>query len=117
MSLVLGVHAQLTERTSGALSYSFTRAEADYSGSDTTPALNLVETSHRIDSDTHVLDFELRQRIVDGLEVLGGYRYQDYDSDVSQPVSVASAVSPFDRSAHQHTVTVGVTLTSEFFEH
>jgi hypothetical protein len=115
-SLVLGLHAQLTERTTGSVSYAFTRAEADYSGSDSTVALDLIADNHQIRSDAHVVDFELRHEVMAGLEVLGGYRYQDYDDDASLPQSVASATQPFDRSTHQHTVTVGATLTSEFFE-
>jgi hypothetical protein len=115
-SVVVGLQAELTARTTGGFSYSFTRAKADYSGSDSTALLALVEENHRIDSDTHVLDFELRHQIVAGLEVLAGYRYQEYNDDVSQPESIASVVSPFDRSTHQHTVTVGATLTSAFFQ-
>jgi hypothetical protein len=115
-SLVLGLDAKLSEKTNLGLSYSFSRAEADYSGSDWTVLLNLVDDSHRIESDTHVLDFELRHTVTHGLEVLGGYRYQDYSDDAPVTASTGSAVSPFDRSTHQHTVTVGATLTSEFFE-
>ena len=48
----------------------------------------------------------------DGLRVLAGYRYQHYDDDAPTFESVASAVPPFDRSTHQHTLTLGVTLTS-----
>ena len=116
LSVVLGVHARLLESTNATLSYSFTRAQTDYGGSDLTPALQLVDESHRVDSDTHVMELELRHEVRPGVEILGGYRFQDYDSDVSQPVSQDSAVSPFDPSAHQHTVTVGVSLTNEFFE-
>ena len=114
--MVLGAHAQLTERTDAGISYSFTRAEADSSGSDSTVALNLINDDRRIESNIHVVDLELRHRVVDGLEVLCGYRFQDYDNDGPVPESVASAVSPYERSTRQHTVTVGVTLTSEFFE-
>jgi hypothetical protein len=115
-SLVLGVHAELTERTSLGLSYSFTRAEANYDDSSRTTALDLIDAERRIDSNTQVVDLELRHELVEGLEVLGGYRYQDYDDDVGVPISVASAVPPFDRSTHEHTVTVGLTLTSAFFQ-
>ncbi len=117
ISVVLGVHAQLTQRTEASVSYSFTRAEEDYSGSTSTPALDLVDDNHHIDSDTHVVDFELGHTIVEGLDVLCGYRYQDYSDDGSVPASsVASAVAPSRRSTHQHTVTIGVTLTSAYFE-
>ncbi len=115
-SLVLGMHAQLTEATDASASYSFARAKADYGGSDDTVLLDLVGRNQRIESTTHVLDLELRHRLAPGLEVLAGYRYQDYDDDAPRVESVASVVAPFDRSTRQHTATVGVTLSSEFFE-
>ena len=115
-SLVLGMHAVLDERTDASFSYAYTRVQADYSGSDTTEALLLVERNRKIESDTHVLDFELRHRLRDGLELLAGYRFQDHDDDGPVPESVASVVSPRTRTTDQHTVTVGVTLTSEFFQ-
>lgn len=115
-SLVVGLHAELTQRTNAGLLYSFSRVEADYGDSSSSAFLNLVESNHKIESETHVLALDFRHRIVDGLEILCGYRFQRYDDDAPRPESVASVVAPFDRSTHQHTVTVGVTLDSEFFE-
>jgi hypothetical protein len=115
MSLILGAHLQLAERTDGGLSYGYTKAKALYRGSTSSVELELISQNRVIDSDTHVLDLELGRWVREGLRVLGGYRYQHYDDRAPLPESVASAVDPYDRSTHQHTVTVGVTLTSDFF--
>lgn len=115
-SVVLGLHYQLDPRTDGSLSYSFTRAEADYSGSDATAFLDLVSDNHKIDSDTQAVSLEVGRWVVDGLRVLAGYRYQNYKNHASlPPESIASVVAPFDPSTHQHTLTLGVTLNSDFF--
>ena len=63
----------------------------------------------------HVIDLEIGHWLMKGLRVLGGYRYQLYEDDAKVVDSVGSAVDPYDRSTHQHTITLGVTLTSDFF--
>ncbi len=115
MSFILGSRLQLLEQTDAGLSYAFTRAQAHYAGSDSSVALDLAAANRIIDSDTHVIDFEIGQWVRQGLKILAGYRYQHYKDRAPGVASVASVVAPFDRSTHQHTVTLGVTLTSDFF--
>ena len=115
MSFIVGGALQLPERTDVGLSYAYTRAEALYEGSPVSPQLELIAENRIIDSEVHVLDFEVGRWVMEGLRVLAGYRYQNYKDRAPLVQSVASVVQPFDRSTHQHTVTVGVTLTSDFF--
>ena len=77
--------------------------------------LDLIGPSRKIEADIHSIDFEMGHWLRDGLRLLVGYRLQLYDDDSSPVQSVASAAQPFDPSTHQHTVTLGVTLTSDFF--
>jgi hypothetical protein len=114
-SLLVGSHFQMGDLTDGGLSYSFTRAEALYGDSTSSANLDLVADSSVIDSYTHVVDFEIGHWVREGLRVLAGYRFQYYDDAAPVVESIASVVTPFDRSTYQHTVTFGVTLTSEFF--
>jgi hypothetical protein len=123
LSLVLGSHLQWTERTDGRLGYAFTHSKIRYRGNSATIScaisgsgcLDLIGPNRKIDSDTHTIDFEVGHWLRDGLRLLTGYRLQYYDDDSPVVQSVASVVRPFDRSALQHTVTLGVTLTSDFF--
>ncbi len=115
LSFVTGGHLQLSERTDGGLSYAFTRARARYAGSASSTELELIAANRIIDSDTHVIDLEVGHWVKDGLRLLAGYRYQHYGDSAPLVESVASVVAPFDRSTNRHTVTVGVTLTSDFF--
>jgi hypothetical protein len=123
LSVVAGSHFQLTERTDGGLSYTFTHAKSRYRGSSDdlscllsgSSCLDLIDPARKLDSMIHTVDFEAGHWLRDGLRLLVGYRLQLYDDDSPVLPSVASVVQPFDRSALQHTVTVGVTLTSDFF--
>ena len=107
------------------LSYGYTHAKARYRGGSAnlsclisgTSCLELIAPNQKIESDIHTIDFEVGHWLRDGLRVLAGYRLQHHDDGSSSVQSVASAVRPFDRSTHQHTVTLGVTLTSDFFSH
>jgi hypothetical protein len=125
LSLILGSHFRLTERTDGRLGYGYTHAKTRYQGGSANlscvisgaSCLSLIAPNRKIDSDTHTVDFEVGHWLRDGLRVLAGYRLQLYSDDAPTVQSVASAVRPFDRSTHQHTVTLGVTLTSDFFSH
>jgi hypothetical protein len=123
LSLILGSHLQLTEQTDGRLSYGYTHAKARYRGDSAsisclisgTSCLGLIAPNRKIDSDIHTIDLEVGHWLREGLRVLAGYRLQLYDDDSPVVQSVASVVQPFDRSAQQHTVTLGITLTSDFF--
>jgi hypothetical protein len=111
MSFILGSHLQLSERTDAGLSYSFTRAEADYDGAS--PEIQLISDNSIVDGDIHGFDFEVGHRLMDGLRVLVGYQLQYYTDRAPVPSGTGSVVSPFDLSTTEHTVTLGVTLTSD----
>ena len=113
LNLILGSHFELTPRRAGRLSYAFTRADARYSSSSSSRFNDLTADARIIDSNTHGVDLELGHWLRDGLRVLVGYRLQLYDDGAPVVESVDSIVSPFDPSTHQHTVTLGVTLTSD----
>jgi hypothetical protein len=112
MSFRIGSHSKLTELTDGGLSYSFTRAKALYNPTFTRTAL-LMAGSGLVDSDTHEFDFEAGHWLRDGLRVLVGYRLQLYVDRAPVSAGNGSVVAPFDLSMTQHTVTLGVTLTSD----
>jgi hypothetical protein len=112
MSFRIGTHSKITDKTDGGVAYSFTRAETHYHPTPTRRAL-LSSASGVIDSDTHDLDFEVGHWLRDGLRVLVGYRLQLYVDRTPVPAGTGSVVAPFDLSMTQHTVTLGVTLTSD----
>jgi len=116
---LLGVSYQITESTDVGLSYSYTHSDSRFSEDD--PTANVLEPSSKILSDIHNVDFNVGHWLAEGLRVYAGYRYDNYQDSalVSSgagitPAAPASAV-PFDLSTQQHTVTVGVTLTSDLF--
>lgn len=112
-NLILGTRYQFTDRTDARLRYGFTHADAQYQGSAVSVALQLIENAHVIDSDIHDVDLEVGHWLRDGLRVFAGYRLQLYDDRAPVVESVASVVTPFGPSTHQHTVTLGVTLNSD----
>jgi hypothetical protein len=114
-SLMLGVHARLSDRTDVSYSYSFTRAETDYTGAGSAE-LALVARYRGIDADIHDIDLELGHWVRPGLRVMAGYGLQYYGDGSPRPASIASVVSPFDLTTLRHIVTVGVTLTSDLLE-
>jgi hypothetical protein len=116
LSLVLGAQLSLTERTSAGLAYSFTRAEANYGASGGARELRLIDDNRVVDADIHTLDLELRHRVRDGLRLFVGYRLQHYSDGAPKPASPGSAIRPPDRSDVRHTVSFGVTLTSELLK-
>jgi hypothetical protein len=116
ISLVLGGHYQLTEQTDASASYALTRSDASFDSSTSSSRIALIAQNSKVDSYTHVADFQVGHRLRDGMRVLVGYRVQYYDDNTRQPISVASSVRPFDLSNVQHTVTLGVTLTSELLD-
>jgi hypothetical protein len=116
LSLVLGAQLALTESSNAGVAYSFTRAEADYGKSGGARELRLVDDNRIVDADIHTLDLELRHRVRDGLRVFAGYRLQYYSDGAPKPASLGSAIRPPDRSDVRHTVSLGVTLTSDLLE-
>ena len=115
LSFIVGGQAQLAPKTDGGISYAYTWARAHYSGSPTSSALDLIANTRIIDTGSHVIDLELGHWLRDGLRIITGYRYQHFTDDSPLVQSVASVVRPFDYTSNRHTVTLGVTLTSDFF--
>jgi hypothetical protein len=116
MSLTVGSHLQLLERTDGGIAYSFTRAEAIYEPGVYSSQIGQIQSSSIIDSDIHGFDFELGHWVKDGLRVLVGYRLELHGDNAPVPTGVGSVVTPFDLSMTQHAVRVGVTLTSDLLK-
>ncbi len=114
-SVVLGSHFQFDDRTDASLSGSFTRAYTRYDAGGS-PQLALVDQNAQIDSDIYGAQLEIGRWLFEGLRVMAGYRFQYYDDGTNLPVSVQSAVAPFDLTTTRHIVTVGVTLTSELLK-
>jgi hypothetical protein len=115
LSIVLGAHLELGDRSDAALSYAFTRAETNYDAGSS-PQLGLVSQNREIDSDTHSVDLEVGHWLRDGLRVMAGYRLQYHHDDEDLHLSQNSAVLPFDLDDTRHRVMLGVTLNSELLE-
>jgi len=111
MSLIVGGRFDITERSDVRLRYGFTYAKAKYRGGNA--LLDLSRNSRIIDSRIHDIDLRVSHRLRAGLRVFAGYRFQLYNDDAPVLVSDDSTVAPFDPSTYQHTVTLGITLTSE----
>jgi len=113
MSLTLGSHLKLFERTDGGIAYSFTRAEAIYEPGVYSAQIGQIQSSSIVDSDIHGFDFEMGHWVRDGLRILVGYRLELHQDRAPVPSGIGSVVSPFDLSMTQHAVRVGVTLNSD----
>ncbi|MBW2232462.1 MAG: MtrB/PioB family outer membrane beta-barrel protein [Deltaproteobacteria bacterium] len=114
LSLRVGSHSQITEKTDAGLSYSFTSAETLYNPS-AAREVSLIGVAGLIDSDIHGLDFEVGHWLKDGLRILVGYRLQLNTDGAPLTAGNGSVVTPFDLSMSQHTVTLGVTLTNDLW--
>ena len=115
LSFITGLTWRMSQRVDALFSYSFTNAKGLYGGGPASSELARIAESHRIDSDIHGLDLELGSWLREGMRVLAGYRLQSFSEHVGVAESIASAVPPGDRDTYQHTYTLGVTLTSDFF--
>lgn len=115
LSILLGTHLELDDRTDASLSYAFTRAKTNYDAGSS-PQLGLVSQNREIRSDTHVVDFEVGHWLRDGLRVMAGYRFQYHHDYEDLFLSQNSAVLPFDLNDTRQRVTLGVTLNSELLE-
>jgi hypothetical protein len=113
MSFILGSHMQFSDDTDGGLSYSFTRAKAVYEPGVPSPSLLAIASTSIVDQNIHGLQFEAGHRIRDGLRVLVGYRLQLLDDQAPVPSGEGSVVPPIPASMTQHTVMLGVTLSSD----
>jgi hypothetical protein len=114
-SLMLGGRLRIDERTDGSLHYTYTWTEARYGNGATGSPLRTVSSNRQIDSEIHGIHLALRRTLRAGLRVQLGYGLQIHDDHAPVPTSVASVVTPFDRSTLQHRVTVGITLTQALF--
>ncbi|MBW2426903.1 MAG: hypothetical protein JRG86_21855, partial [Deltaproteobacteria bacterium] len=116
LGLVLGSQIWLSEQLDVGLSYSFTRAEADYGDSGSARALQLIDDKRVVDADIHAFDLELRHQLREGLRLFAGYRIQYFSDGAPKPNSPDSSRQPPDRSDIRHTVSFGVTLNGELFQ-
>jgi hypothetical protein len=113
MSFILGTHVRFSDETDGGLSYSFTRAELKYESNAISANVRQIFDNRGIDSDIHGIQLEVGHWLRDGLRVRAGYRLQFLDDSSPQPSGTGSVVQPVSPSMTQHTVTIGVTLTSD----
>jgi hypothetical protein len=98
------------------LSYAFNRTQTRYRTSGSTSGgIEQIEDASRIDADIHRIGLTLGRRLLDGLRVSAGYRFDLYDDRAPVNGAAGSRV-PFDLDTFQHTVTLGVTLTSELLD-
>jgi hypothetical protein len=113
MSVIVGAHSELLERSDAGISYSFTQASASYGA--TIPSVNVgqVAATSVADANIHGLDFEAGHWLRDGLRVMVGYRLQLLDDGTLVPSSPGSVLPVWALSTTHHTVTLGVTLTSD----
>lgn len=112
-SLILGSQMQISKATDTGLSYTFTRADATYTPTVPSPNLSAIATNSIVDADIHGLQFEAGHTIRDGLRVLAGYRLQLLEDRAPLPSGLGSVVAPIPASMTQHTVLLGVTLSSD----
>jgi hypothetical protein len=111
VSAMAGVAWQATKATDAGLTYAFTQARTSYG----TTGLNsaLLHDNSKIRSSIHRFYFDVGHWLIDGLRGSVGYRYDLIDDDSSTPNTTSSLTRAFGLSAHQHTFTVGLTLTSD----
>jgi hypothetical protein len=113
LSALVGGSWQATERTDLGVSYAYTRARTTYETNGPTAAV--IRDVAKIDSRIHRVYFDAGHWVMDGLRLSLGYRYDHFQDRGAEPTVFVSNVAPFDLSAHQHTVTFGVTVTSDLF--
>jgi len=111
--IVFGSQIRISEQTDVGLSYSFTRAEANYDDSGSARALQLIDDNRVVDADIHGLDMEIRHQLRAGIRVFAGYRLQHYRDRSPKPNSPSSSQQPPSRLDTRHTITLGITLNSE----
>jgi hypothetical protein len=110
---VFGSQVRFSEQTDAGLSYSFTRAAANYDDSGSARELQLIDSNRVVDADIHGLDMEVRHQIRAGMRVFAGYRLQYYRDGSPKPNSPSSSQQPESRRDTRHTFTLGITLNSE----
>lgn len=115
LGVLSGANLRIDDRTDAGLSYSFNRIKTRYrSDGSASGATQTIENTSRIDADIHRVGVRLGRRIRDGLRVSAGYAYDFFDD--RSPVRGSGVVPPFDLGTHEHTVTIGVTLTNEILD-
>jgi hypothetical protein len=110
---VFGSQIRFSDQTDAGLSYSFTRAEANYDDSGSARELRLIDNNRLVDADIHGLDIEVRHQLRAGLRFFAGYRLQYYRDGAPKPNSPSSSQQPDSRRDTRHTFTLGITLNNE----
>jgi hypothetical protein len=115
IGVLSGASVRLDERSDLGLTYSFNRIKTRYRTSGSLSGdIESIESLSRIDADIHRMGLSLGHRLREGLRVTAGYRFDLYDDH--SPVYGTGSAQPFDLGTHQHTVTLGVTLTNALLE-
>ncbi len=114
LGLSVGSTAQLSDRTDASVAYTFTRSNVRFRSSNATSST--LDGFSRIRSDIHDIAFDVGHWLRDGLRVFAGYRFQDYEDRSQGPPNGGSSLAPFGLSTRVHSVTLGVTLTSNLLE-
>lgn len=114
IGVITGANLRFGGRSDAGLSYSFNRGDTRYRGGSGTGSVETIGARNRIDADIHRIGLTLGHRLREGLRLTAGYRFDLYDDRA--PVDGAGVVPAFDLGTHQHTVTLGVTLSSALLE-
>jgi hypothetical protein len=113
-NLIVGGHTRFTDHTDGSLSFSYTQSKSRFERDN--PTSTTLYPASLVESDIYIVDFTIGHWFVEGLRVSTGYRFQAYRDHTPLPSGLGSEVAPFDLSTNEHTMTLGLTLTSDFFD-
>ncbi len=114
LGLSVGSTAQLGDRTDASVAYTFTRSNVRLRSSNATSSA--IDSFSRIRSDIHDIAFDVGHWVRHGLRVFAGYRFQNYQDRTEGPPNGGSSLAPFGSSTRVHSVTLGLTLTSDLLE-
>jgi hypothetical protein len=115
IGVLTGANVRIDERTDAGVTYAFTRVKSRYGTGGPTPInVKMINATSKIEADIHRVGATLDHRLREGLSVTGGYRLDIYND--RSPVNGAGIVQPFDLGTYQHTVTLGITISNEFWD-
>ncbi len=113
VNITIGGSYRIDEDTDLSLSYAYNQSNSAFEAN--TATTDLLRPASRIANDIQSVETEIARWIKPGLRVLAGYRFDKFQDDQPIPAGVGSVVAPFNLSTDRHTVTVGVTMNSDFF--